>query len=666
MVEIRLIPQSEFRRVREADIDRFEKHAIVAEMCRANALAAVKQAGSGHLGSTLSAMDVVVWLYDEVMNVTRVGPESPDRDIFYSSKGHDVPGLYTVLHSHGILTDEQLLKLRRHGGLDGHPDVGVRGVEVNSGSLGMGISKGRGFAWAKTHGGHDGRVYVMTGDGELQEGQIYESLQSAAHHGTANLTVIVDHNKIQSDKPVSEILDLGDLVAKFTSFGWHVARIDGHDMAAFDRVLTELAAVTDRPQIVICDTIKGRGVSFMEHPAALEAGGGLYGWHAGAPDDESYAKAHAEVLGRANARLEARGLDSCELADVDAVEKRTAPPALSVLNALGEPVSLVARGKHAEGVSSEYVADAFGEELLAIGRRREDVVVLDADLAADCRTRSFENELPERFIENGIAEQDMVSMAGGLARSGLLPVVNSFAAFLCSRANEQIYNNASEGTKVVYGAHYAGVIPAGPGKSHQSIRDISLLGALPNMEILQPVNAEEARQATRYAIEDASCCVTLRLVIGPSPRAIELPEGYRLEPGRGVTLHEGDDAICIAYGPVMMNEALVAAEIAAEQGFGLRVVNLPWLNRLDAAWLEEALGSSLPLYVMEDHAPVGGLGDRLREALHTGGNLGGRRLDVLGVEGWPACGTPIEALRFHGLDGASVAARILRDAGKVR
>jgi transketolase len=287
--------------------------------------------------------------------------------------------------------------------------------------------------------------------------------------------------------------------------------------------------------------------------------------------------------------------------------------------------------------------------------------VLDADLAADCRIRSIEDEYPGQFIQNGIAEQDMVSMAGGLARAGRLPVVNSFASFLASRANEQIYNNASENGRVIYACHYAGLIPAGPGKSHQSIRDISLLGALPNLEILQPCNAEETRMVVEYAVERAEQSCAIRLVIGPSPRRIELPDDYRLQPGRGVVLREGGDAVLVAYGPVMLHEALLASELLQSLGVGLRIVNLPWLNRFDAWWLRETLAPFSQLYVLEDHAPVGGLGDRLLRTLADAGLLGERRIAVLGVEGYPACGTPPEALRAHGLDGASLAARVLGD-----
>ena len=179
MVAISIIPTEEFQRIRNSQLDKYEKLAILADMNRANTLAAVKRAGSGHLGSSFSAMDIVTWLYYEQMNTLKVGFASPDRDIYFSSKGHDVPGLYATMYSLGALPEEQLLRLRRFGGLDGHPDINIPGIEANSGSLGMGISKGRGMAWAKKYSGNGGQVYVLTGDGEWQEGQNYEALQAA-------------------------------------------------------------------------------------------------------------------------------------------------------------------------------------------------------------------------------------------------------------------------------------------------------------------------------------------------------------------------------------------------------------------------------------------------------------------------------------------------------
>src|SRR6185436_18039924 len=206
--------------------------------------------GSGHLGSTFSAMDVVAFLLFEELNTATVGWDSPDPDVYFSSKGHDVPGLYSALVALGVLPSERLMRLRRLGGLDGHPDVGVPGIEANSGSLGMGVSKGRGIAWAKRHLGRDGRVVVMVGDGELQEGQNYEGLQAAAHERLSGLTVVVDRNELQSDKPTEEIASVGELEERFRAFGWHSTSCDGHSFADLRATFGAIRGVDDRPQAV--------------------------------------------------------------------------------------------------------------------------------------------------------------------------------------------------------------------------------------------------------------------------------------------------------------------------------------------------------------------------------------------------------------------------------
>jgi transketolase len=637
VASIRLIPQSEFIRVRAAKLDADDRLRLLAEMCRFNTLSAVKRAGSGHLGSSFSAMDFVVWLYFKEMNTLSVGVESPDRDVYFSSKGHDVPGLYSVLFAAEVLTQEKFLMLRRLGGLDGHPDVGVAGIEANSGSLGMGISKGKGLAWARRLSKRGGRIFVCIGDGELQEGQNYEALMTSAVQGIASLTVIVDHNKVQTDLLVSQITDLRDLEAKFRDFGWAVARCDGHSFADIERAIGQLNATRGQPRILIADTIKGRGVSFMEHPQSLRDGGGVYRWHAGAPDDESFHRGSDELYARVEALWRAAGLG--RLATIDVGEKATAPA--------GPPQK------------KEYVADAFGEALLEAGARRKDLVVLDGDLATDCRVRTFQERFPDRFIENGIAEQDMVSTAAGLARSGFLPVVNSFASFLASRANEQIYNAATERSKVIYACHFGGLIPAGPGKSHQSLRDISLFGALPECTIIQPANPKETKLALDYLIDEAKGVGVLRLAIGPSPRSIALPAGYRFSVGRGARLTEGLDALLFAYGPVMLHEALSASELLAARRFGLSVVNHPWLNRFDVDWLRDLIEPYQVVCVLDDHAPVGGLADRLLDTLVTADALGNRKFVRFAVDGFPACGAPGEVLRYHRLDGASLAEAIL-------
>jgi len=638
MPVMKFIPKAEFDRVNAGVDDRIERLTLFATMCRLNTLVEVKKAGSGHLGSSFSAMDINVLLYQEILNVKTVGLASADRDIFFSSKGHDVPGLYAVFYAMGILPEDKLLNLRRLGGVDGHPDVHIPGAEANTGSLGMGISKGRGMEFAKKSFGRKGRVFVMTGDGELQEGQIWESMQTAAHH-RSNITVIVDHNKLQTDLPVKEIVDLGDLERKFAAFGWEVARCDGHDFAVLLETLGELAKTRDRPKILIADTIKGKGVSFMEKIIDLTPQQGKYLWHSGAPQDEAFQSGFEELLGKINSSLSRLGLAGVALREII----QEVPPKLAIT-------------KH-------YVAAGYGEELLELAVDHPEIVVLDGDLSMDCKIRGFENNHPGRFVENGIAEQDMVSTAGGMARQGLLPICNSFSSFLCARANEQIYNNACEGTKVIYAAHFAGMVPAGPGKSHQSVRDIGLLGSINNLVIFQPSSPEEARRGLRWAVKSADQNVMLRMNIGPSPRELPLPKDYEVKPGVGFALADCKEALIFAYGPVMLHEALAASGICGQVGISIGVVNMPWLNRFDAAWLEAVLADCQRAYSIDDHMLDGGFGERILAFIAERGILAGRPFRRFGLDVLPACGTPIEVLRHHKLDGESIAAAILCDFG---
>ena len=261
-----LIKKSEFDKVKSFEGDWANKMKLFADMCRYNTLVAVKKAGSGHLGSSLSAMDITTYLYLNELNILEVGLESPDRDIYFSSKGHDVPGLYSLFYALGIIPEDKLLMLRRLHGLDGHPEVRQPGIEASTGSLGMGISKAKGMAWAKNYNKNKGHVYVLTGDGEFQEGQIYESLQATAHQKVNNITAIMDHNKYQTDMLVADVNNIEDVVEKVKAFGWHVVRINGHDYNVLKKTFADLKKVTDKPKMIVADTIKGRGVSFMEKP----------------------------------------------------------------------------------------------------------------------------------------------------------------------------------------------------------------------------------------------------------------------------------------------------------------------------------------------------------------------------------------------------------------
>jgi transketolase len=620
------LPLPELERIRGLDADATQRAAAFADACRLNVLYMVARAGSGHLGTSFSALDVLSWLQLEVL-----GPE----DVYFSSKGHDAPALYAVLIGLGRLDFDLIHRLRRLGGLPGHPDVrATPEVNVSTGSLGMGISKAKGIVAAARLAGRSRRVFVLTGDGELQEGQFWESLAGAANRGYGEITAIVDHNKLQSDTWVSEVSDLGDVVTKARGFGWEAASCDGHDIdelaAALERL--ERTAAGERPKLLVANTIKGAGVSFME-PGDLERSGrALYPFHSGAPSDEQYELALGELRERLTRRLEGLGQPGPRLERSEPTG-RPATPARP-------PQRLVA---------------AYGDALAAVGEEAPGLVALDADLYLDTGLIAFRERFPERFFECGIAEQDMVSQAGAMALAGLTPAVHSFACFLSTRPNEQIYNNATEGTKVIYVGSLAGLVPGGPGHSHQSVRDISALGAMPGMALLEPASEHEAALATRWAVLEAPGPVYIRLVSVPWELPFDPPRAERLEPGRGSVVRRGGDGLVIAAGPVMASQAWLAAERLAGDGTELGVAVIPWLRAIDGAWLAELAGDA-PIACLDNHYVDGGQGDAVLRALAAAG--AGNRLLKLGVESVPVCGSNDEVLRAHGLDAESVARRI--------
>jgi transketolase len=245
----------------------------------------------------------------------------------------------------------------------------------------------------------------------------------------------------------------------------------------------------------------------------------------------------------------------------------------------------------------------------------------------------------------------------------MLPVCHSFACFLSTRPNEQIYNQATERTKVVYVGSLAGVVPGGPGHSHQSVRDIATLASVPGLVLIEPSCEAETELATRHALTSARGSVYLRLVSIPCQIPYSLPEDYEFVEGRGVALTEGDDAVLIGYGPVMLPQAVEAARLLREQGIGLKVVNLPWLNRIDSQWLRETVDGYRMLVTLDNHYVWGGQGEYLLSQVSRLGLSSPPRGVPLGVREIPACGTNDEVLRYHGLDAESLADTIASALG---
>lgn len=634
------VPYHEFQRVEKINASSEQHTALFATLCRLNVLYMITRAGSGHIGSSFSCMDIVAWLFQNELCANR--QDKTIRDIYFSSKGHDVPALYSVLTGMGLLDFNLINLLRRLGGLPGHPDVATPFIHTNTGSLGMGISKAKGMALANRLQGRSQRIYVLTGDGELQEGQVWESMVSAANLGLSEITAIVDHNKIQSDTWVAGTSDLGDIEKKFAAFGWYVERCDGHNFEEFASVVGRCKGVTDGPKVIIADTVKGKGVSFMEHTSLASEGheDGLYRFHSGAPGSEVYSRGAAELISAANEQLRRLGMAELEVETAPWVER----PSLENIQRL---------------------IPCYARELVRQAELNKRVVVLDADLAVDCGLLSFKERLPGRFFECGIAEQDMVSQAGGMALKGLLPVVHSFACFLSARPNEQIYNNASERTKIIYVGSLAGLLPGMPGHSHQAVRDIAALSAVPGLVLLEPCNEAELAMALDYCVNSAPESCYLRLVSIPCAVPYKLPPGYLLQPGKGVVLKDGRDGVIFAYGPVLLAQAYYAAQALSDRcDVDLKVVNLPWLNRLDAQWLQEAVSGCKWVFTIDNHYLTCGQGDMIISNLAELGLLRSLWVKKFGLCDIPLCGTNEEVLKAHRLDADSLCRQIMAEIEK--
>lgn len=270
-------------------MDAAEKRQLEITACkvRMGIIEGVHSAKSGHPGGSLSCADILTYLYFKAMNIDPKDPKNPNRDRFVLSKGHAAPALYSVLANRGYFGTELLKTLRQPGSiLQGHPDMKhIPGVDMSSGSLGQGISAAVGMALSAKHFGNDFKVYAVLGDGELEEGQVWEAAMFAGAKGLSNLTAFVDYNNLQIDGDLSAVNSPAPIDKKFEAFNWHTIVIDGHSFEQIEAALAEAHSV-DGPVAIIAKTVKGKGVSFMENAV---------GWHGSPPNDEQYEQAMAEL-----------------------------------------------------------------------------------------------------------------------------------------------------------------------------------------------------------------------------------------------------------------------------------------------------------------------------------------------------------------------------------
>lgn len=381
---------------------------------------------------------------------------------------------------------------------------------------------------------------------------------------------------------------------------------------------------------MICDTVKGAGSSTFA-ATSMPNDQWRYRYHSGAPSVPDYHAAHDEMVQDLKQLLAEEGLGPLDLRSAD--HARPAPP------------------------GGESLPERYGAVLRERAATDRRIVALDADLLCDTGLLPFATEHPNRLIECGIAEQDMVSTAGGLAAAGLLPFVHSFSCFLHSRPNEQIYNNASEGRKVVYVGSLAGIVPAGPGHSHQAAREVGALNGIPGLTVLEPLNGAEVEAAVDYCLRTPGS-VYLRLSSVPVGEAVSLVPAEPLVHGRGREVRGGGRVALVGSGPVVVGQLLDTAEKLATDGLDARVVALPWLTDVDPIWLAALAHKVRHLVVVEDRYTRGGQADVVARALLELTDQALPSFLGVGLRGLPVCGTASEALHAHALDSHSLATTI--------
>ena len=577
-------------------------------------------AGSGHPTSCLSAKELAAGAFFYAMKFDPKDPNGPSSDRFVLSKGHAAPLLYAALAEAGVFPDSRVMTLRQFSSeLEGHPTPRIPGVDAATGSLGQGLSVGAGLAIGAKMDKLGTHVYVLLGDGELAEGNVWEAAAFAAHYRLDNLVALADINALGQSERTMYQHDLEIYRRKFESDGWQTQIIDGHDVAA---VLTALdrakSASNGQPQAILARTLKGHGVSFLADKD---------GWHGKPLSKEQLAKAVAEMGGPIEV-----GADpgrSYERKDLPAPPDFPAPPAPEY--AAG---SLVA------------TREAYGHALKRIATVNPHIVALDGDVKNSTFAQTFGNAYPDRFFQAYIAEQNMVSAGVGLAARGKTVFISTFACFL-SRAYDQIRMAAISRSSLKLCGSHCGVSIGEDGPSQMALEDIAMFRAIHGSTVLYPSDAYSTERLVEFAARLPGITY-IRTSRPKMPLLYSANYEFPIPGFRILRQSPADRALIIAAG-VTLHEALRAHEQLKSAGIAVRVMDLYCVKPIDAEALAPQLSATGNcLITVEDHYPQGGIGEAVLTALAEIG-AAPRRFRKLAVMGMPHSGKPEELLEAFGI-----------------
>jgi transketolase len=580
-----------------------------AKLMRGYDLVALNAAGSGHAGGTLSIMDITAALYLKIANHDPKNPDWPDRDRIIWSTGHKAPSLYLGLAFAGFCPLDDVVTLRKLSSpYQGHPHwLKLPGVEASTGSLGQGLSIAVGLALAARLDQKKHKIFCIMGDGEQQEGQVWEAAMEAGHYHLDNLIAIIDCNRLQIDGKVEDVMQVEPLSAKYAAFGWDVLRIDGHNMSEVADALQQATAAKGRPTVILADTVKGKGVSFMEDQA---------GWHGKTPNYEELKKG-LEELGLSDRIPVQHLLDRAKHYQAEVDRKLAAKMPKFTRDYWWNAGDTMK-------VKMEPTRKGFGQSLAANGDD-ERVVCLGLDISGSITISDFYAGKPERkkrWISMGIAEQSATSAAAGLAREGKLPVLGTYATFAAARNLDQIRTSVCYGNfnVMIAGAH--GGVSVGPdGATHQALEDLFAMQGLPNMSVVVPCDVVETRKATDYLLLQHKGPKYIRFAREATPIVSDEKTPFVFGQANVIRLrrespnfledfetvldssykNENEDLSILACGP-MVPEAMRAAFILKKEfGYETRILNLHTLKPIDAEAIIRAAKDTGVVVTAEEH-----------------------------------------------------------------
>ena len=582
-------------------------------------------AGSGHPTSCMSAAELVAGTFFYAMRFDPKNANSPDGDRFVLSKGHAAPVLYAAFAEAGVFPESRVMTLRQFSSeLEGHPTPRIPGVDAATGSLGQGLSVGSGLAIGARLDKSPTRVYVLMGDGEMAEGQVWEAAAFAGHYRLDNLTAIADVNALGQSEPTMYQHDMEIYRKKFDAEGWATEVIDGHDVAAVLAALDHAKATKGRPYAILARTIKGHGVDFLA---------GKEHWHGKPIPKDQLAGAIKEI-----------GAPIDVPADPGKSYARTSLPKPPDFPAPAAP----------DYDPSQPVAtrEAYGFALKRLGAVNPNIVAISGDVKNSTFSEIFGDAYPDHFYQGYIAEQNLVSAGVGLAARGKVPFLDTFACFL-ARAYDQVRMATISRSNINLCGSHCGVSIGEDGPSQMALEDIAIFRAVHSSTVFYPSDAISTERLTETMARRPGINY-LRTSRPKSPILYGKDEKFPV-PGFKVLRQSGQDKVTVIGAGITLHEALKAADQLKGSGTAIRVIDLYCVKPLDGKALGDQIAATNGrLITVEDHWAEGGIGEAVLSALAQAG-VAPSKSKLIAVRDMPHSGKPDELVDAFGLSAKHIA-----------